>query len=65
MNISANYAKIAQQVPDYVTIVVSCKTRTAKETEQVINVGAIDIGQIYVQEAGQIYNALKKKAAKI
>ena len=65
MSISANYAKIAQQVPDYVTIVVSCKTRTAEEIEEVINAGATDIGQNYVQEAGQIYSALRKKAAKV
>ena len=65
MSISANYAKIAQQVPDYLTIVVSCKTRTAEEIEEVINAGATDIGQNYVQEAGQIYSALRKKAAKV
>lgn len=65
MSISANYAKIAQQVPDYVTIIVSCKTRTAEEIEEAIDAGATDIGQNYVQEAGQIYSALIKKAAKV
>jgi len=65
MSISANYAKIAQQVPDYVTIVVSCKTRTAEEIEEVIDAGATNIGQNYVQETGQIYVALRKKAAKV
>ena len=64
-NISKNYAKIAQQVPDYVTIVVSCKTRAAEEIEEVIDSGATDIGENYVQEAGQIYSALRKKAAKV
>jgi len=65
MSISANYAKIRQEIPDNVTIIVSCKTRTAEEIEQLIDAGAADIGQNYVQEAGQIYSALRKKAAKI
>jgi len=65
MSISANYAKIRQEIPDYVTIVVSCKTRTAEEIEQVIDAGATDVGQNYVQEAGQIYSDLRKKAAKV
>ncbi len=65
MSISANYAKIRQEIPDYVTIVVSCKTRTAQEIEQVIDAGAADIGENYVQEAGQMYSALRKKAAKV
>jgi len=65
MSISANYTKIAQQIPDYVTIVVSCKTRAAEEIEEVIDSGATDIGDNYVQEAGQIYSALRKKAATV
>jgi len=64
MSISANYVKIRQEIPDNVTIIVSCKTRTAEEIEQVIDAGVADIGQNYVQEAGQIYSALRKKAAK-
>ena len=65
MSISANYSRIRQEVPDYVTIVVSCKTRTVEEIEEVINAGATDIGENYVQEAGQIYSALRKKGAKV
>ena len=65
MSISANYSRIRQEVPDYVTIVVSCKTRTAEEIEEVINAGATDIGENYVQEAGQIYGGLGKKASKL
>ena len=64
MSISANYSRIRQEIPDCVTIVVSCKTRTAEEIEEVINAGATDIGENYIQEAGQIYSALGKKAAK-
>jgi len=65
MSISANYARIRQETPDYVTIVVSCKTRTAEEIEEVIDAGATDIGENYVQEARQVYSALKKNAAKV
>jgi len=65
MSISANYERIKQQVPDYVTIVVSCKARAAREIEEVIDTRATDIGENYVQEAGQMYSALKKNAAKV
>jgi len=65
MSISANYARIRQGIPDYVTIVVSCKTRTAEQIEEAIDAGATDIGENYVQEAGQMYSALEKKAAKV
>jgi len=65
MSISTNYAKLREEIPDYVTIVVSCKTRTAEEIEEVIDTGATDIGENYVQEAGQIYSALRKKAANL
>jgi len=65
MNISTNYVKIRHEIPDYVTIIVSCKARTIEEIEQIIDAGAADIGQNYVQEAGQIYSDLRKKASKI
>jgi pyridoxal phosphate enzyme (YggS family) len=65
MNISANYARIRQEIPDYVTIVVSGKARTTDEIEEAINAGATDIGENYVQEAGQMYSALQKKVAKV
>jgi len=65
MSISANYARIRQEIPDYITIVVSCKTRTAEEIEEIVDAGATDIGENYVQEAGQVYSALQNKAAKV
>jgi len=65
MSISANYARIRQEIPDYVTLVVSCKTRAAEEIEEAIDAGATDIGENYVQEAGQMYSALQKKAANV
>jgi len=65
MSISKNYARIRREIPDHVTIVVSCKTRTVEEINEVIDAGATDIGENYVQEAGQMYSALKKDAAKV
>jgi hypothetical protein len=65
MSVSKNYAKIRREIPDYVTIVVSCKTRTAEEIKEVIDAGATNIGENYVQEAGQMYSALRKDAAKV
>ena len=65
MSISANYERIRREIPDYVTIVVSCKTRSAEEIREIIDAGATDIGENYVQEAGQIYSDLKKDAAKV
>ena len=65
MSISTNYARIRHGIPDYVTTIVSCKTRTAEEIEEVIDVGATDIGENYAQEAGQMFSALQKKAAKV
>ena len=65
MSITENYAKLREEIPADVGIVVSCKTRAAKEIEDVIDAGATDIGENYVQDAGQMYSALKKKAAKV
>jgi len=65
MSISADYTRIRQEVPDYVTIVVSGKARTTDEIEEAINAGATDIGENYIQEAGQMYSALREKAANV
>lgn len=42
MSVSENYARIRQEIPDDVTIVVSCKTRTTEEIKKVIDAGATD-----------------------
>jgi pyridoxal phosphate enzyme (YggS family) len=65
MSIPTNYAKIRQEIPKDVTIVLSVKTRTVGQIEEAIDAGATDIGHNYVQEAGQMYDALQKKAAKV
>ncbi len=65
MIISTNYVKIRQEIPKEVTIVLSVKTRTVEQIEEAVDAGVTDIGQNYVQEAGQMYSALQKKAAKV
>jgi len=65
MSISTNYARLREKIPKDVTIVLSVKTRTVAEIEEAIDAGATDIGHNYVQEAGQIYSALQKKAVKV
>jgi pyridoxal phosphate enzyme (YggS family) len=65
MSISENYIKLREEIPKNVTIVLSVKKRTLEQTEEAIDAGATDIGQNYVQEAGRIYSALQKKAAKV
>jgi len=65
MSISTNYVKIREEIPKNVTIVLSVKTRTVEQIEEAIDAGAADIGHNYVQEAGQMYSALQKKAAKV
>ena len=65
MSISTNYVKIRQEIPKEVTIVLSVKTRTVEQIEEVIDAEVTDIGQNYVQEAGQMYSALQKKATKV
>jgi len=65
MSITENYARLREEIPADVTTVVSGKARTTDEIEEAINAGATDIGENYVQEAGQMYSALKKNAAKV
>jgi len=65
MSITENYARLRKEIPDDVTVVLSGKTRTPKQIEEAIDAGVTDIGQNYVQEAGQMYSALQKKAAKV
>jgi len=65
MSIAENYARLREEIPDDVTIVLSGKARTVEQIEEAIDAGATDIGQNYVQEAGEIYSSLRKKARKI
>ena len=65
MSIAENYQKIRKEIPDYVTIVLASKTRAAEEISEVINAGATDIGENYVQEAEKIYKQIGEKAKKV
>lgn len=62
MSITENYHKLRAEIPADVTIVLAGKTRTMSEIAEAIDAGATDIGENYVQEAEQIYNALGEKA---
>ena len=65
MSITTNYARLRQEITENVTIVLAAKAKSAEEIEQAIDAGATDIGENYVQEAGQMYSALGKKAPKV
>jgi hypothetical protein len=60
MTIGENYLKIRKEIPSYVKIVIATKTRTPNEIKELIEVGATDIGENYVQEAEEKKQALKK-----
>jgi pyridoxal phosphate enzyme (YggS family) len=65
MGITENYIRLREEIPENVTIVLAAKARTAKDVNQAIDAGATDIGENYVQEAGQIHRTLREKAAKV
>jgi len=64
MSIAEDYVKIRNEIPENVVIVIAAKTRTMKEIEEVIDAGATDIGENYVQEAEKIYKGLSPEKAK-
>ena len=65
MSIAETYQKIRREIPDNVTIVLAVKTRTPEEIEEVIEAGATDIGENYVQEAEKIKESLGEKAKRV
>ena len=65
MNISENYQRLREEIPDYVSIIVAGKTRTVKELAEVIDAGATNIGENYVQEGDAIYKQLGDKAKEV
>ena len=64
MSITENYLKIRQSVPEHVTIVIACKKRTPEEVAEVIEAGASNLGENYVQEGEKMFDALGNKAYK-
>jgi len=65
VSITKNYARLREEIPEDITIVLSCKTRTREQIEEAIDAGATDIGENYVQEAGGLYSSLRKKAKNV
>jgi len=65
MSIAENYRRLRQEIPEDVTIVLSCKTKTPEQIEEALDAGATDIGENYVQEAGGLYSSLRKKAKEV
>lgn len=65
MGISENYQRIREEIPEHVKIVVAAKTRTVEEVAKVIETGATDIGENYVQGALEMYKQLGERAKKV
>jgi hypothetical protein len=65
MSIAENYKHLRQKIPDNVTIVLAVKKKTPEELMEAIEAGAMYIRENYVQEAGQMYSVLRRKAAQV
>lgn len=65
MSIKENYLRIRDEIPRHVTIVLAAKTRTQEEMLEVIDAGATDIGENYVQEAEQLQRELGEDAKRM
>ena len=64
-SIAENYLKIRREIPEHACLVCVTKTRTAGELLSVIEAGATDIGENYVEEAYEKYKALGDAAKKV
>jgi pyridoxal phosphate enzyme (YggS family) len=56
------YVRIRAEIPEYVHVVITAKSRTADEIAAVAVAGATDIGENYVQEAAMMHAALGERA---
>ena len=65
MDIAGNYQRAREEIPDSVTLVIAAKTRSAEELATLIDAGATDIGENYVQEAEAVHDRLGEKAKKV
>ncbi|MFW6135089.1 MAG: YggS family pyridoxal phosphate-dependent enzyme, partial [Elusimicrobiota bacterium] len=63
MSIKENYQKIRAQIPSHVEIVAAAKTRTPEEVKELIEAGAVQIGENYVQEAEDMVQSLGPEIA--
>jgi len=62
MGIAENDRRLREEIPDNVTIVLACKTRTVEEVLEAMEAGATDIGQNYVQEGAATVETLGNRA---
>ncbi|MDD5195185.1 MAG: YggS family pyridoxal phosphate-dependent enzyme [Candidatus Omnitrophica bacterium] len=60
--IEDNFRNILKQIPEGVELVVASKSRTVSEIEEVISCGAKIIGENYVKEAEEKFNAIGNRA---
>lgn len=58
MSIAQNYKRIRREIPEHVYIVVAAKARTPNEIKEVVDAGAVYIGENYVQEAEKVRSVL-------
>jgi len=65
MSIAENYKRIREELPAHVRLVVAAKKRTPAEIAELIDAGAADIGENYVQEAERLHAALGPAASGI
>ena len=65
MSIAENYRRIRKEIPEHVSIVVAAKTRTAQELSEIIDAGATDIGENYIQEGQRAHEQLGERAKKV
>jgi PLP dependent protein len=60
--IKENIRKMLDEIPHAVELEAACKTRSANEILEVIGAGVNIIGENYIQEAEEVFNAIGKKA---
>ena len=65
MQIAANYIRLREDIPDHVTIVLAGKTRSVEEIVEVIDAGATDLGENYVQETEQMRGCLAERVNRV
>ncbi len=64
MSIKENYLRIRNQIPAHVEIIAAAKTRTPEEIKELIDAGATQIGENYVQEAEDMIQSLQPMTVK-
>ncbi len=60
--IEKNVKKILDELPEGVELVAAAKTRTPEEIKQAVEAGVKIIGENYIQEAQEAFNAVGKRA---